>query len=326
MKFLYFTDSHIRGTNPKSRTDSFFHTVKIKLQEIQSIAAEEKVHAILHGGDLFDRPDVSISVMNEIIPILKSFPAPIYAISGNHDIYGHNPITLSRTMMGLLDTLGIIHLINNQRLLLKDEETTVQLSGSPYIYGIDREENRALYIVEERDPLADYAIHLVHGFLMTGDVKAIFANTLIDDILDTKADLTLSGHLHDGFPTTEVEGKVFANPGAVVRISNSMTELKRRPKVLLIDVKKNSATIPERYLTSVRPGSEVLDRTEIEMHKFKRRELAEFKESIDRTGDYDRINFFDLLADISANEKLDPAIKEEAMARIAQVQERRSGI
>lgn len=326
MKFLYFTDSHIRGTNPKSRTDSFFHTVKIKLQEIQSIAAKEKVHAILHGGDLFDRPDVSISVMNEIIPILKSFPAPIYAISGNHDIYGHNPITLPRTMMGLLDTLGIIHLINNQRLLLKDEETTVQLSGSPYIYGIDREENRTLYTVDERDPSADYAIHLVHGFLMSGDVKAIFANTLIDDILDTKADLTLSGHLHDGFPTTEVEGKVFANPGAIVRISNSMTELKRRPKILLIDVKKKGATITERYLKSARPGSEVLDRTEIEMHKFKRRELAEFKESIDRTGNYDRINFFDLLADISANEKLDPAIKEEAMARIAQVQERRSGI
>ncbi len=326
MKFLYFTDSHIRGTNPKSRTDSFFHTVKIKLQEIQSIAAEEKVHAVLHGGDLFDRPDVSISVMNEIIPILKSFPAPIYAISGNHDIYGHNPITLPRTMMGLLDTLGIIHLINNQRLLLHDEETTVQLSGSPYIYGIDREENRALYIVDERDSSADYAIHLVHGFLMTGDVKAIFANTLIDDILDTKADLTLSGHLHDGFPTTEVEGKVFANPGAIVRISNSMTELKRRPKILLIDVKKNSATITERNLKSARPGSEILDRTEIEMHKFKRRELAEFKESIDRTGNYDRINFFDLLADISANEKLDPAIKEEAMLRIAQVQERRSGI
>ena len=326
MKFLYFTDSHIRGTNPKSRTDSFFHTVKIKLQEIQSIAAEEKVHAVLHGGDLFDRPDVSISVMNEIIPILKSFQMPIYAISGNHDIYGHNPITLPRTMMGLLDTLGIIHLINNQRLLLKEEETTVQLSGSPYIYGIDREENRGLYIVDERDPAADYAIHLVHGFLMSGDVKAIFANTLIDDILDTKADLTLSGHLHDGFPTTEVEGKVFANPGAIVRISNSMTELNRHPKILLIDVKKNNATITERYLKSARPGSEVLDRTEIEMHKFKRRELAEFKESIDRTGNYDRINFFDLLADISANEKLDPAIKEEAMTRIAQVQERRSGI
>lgn len=243
MKFLYFTDSHIRGTNPKSRTDSFFHTVKIKLQEIQSVAREESVDYILHGGDLFDRPDVSISVMNEIIPILKGFSAPIYAISGNHDIYGHNPVTLPRTMMGLLDTLGIIHLINHRRILLKDEETTVQLSGSPYMYGLDREENRHLYIVDDRDPDADYAIHLVHGFLMAGEVRAMFSHTTIDDIKDTKADLTLCGHLHDGFPLTEVDGKSFLNPGAMVRISNSMKELKRRPKIVLIDVKKDRKSV-----------------------------------------------------------------------------------
>lgn len=326
MKFLYFTDSHIRGTNPKSRTDSFFHTLKIKLQEIQSVAREESVDYILHGGDLFDRPDVSISVMNEIIPILSGFSAPIYAISGNHDIYGHNPVTLPRTMMGLLDTLGIIHLINHRKILLKDEETTVQLSGSPYIYGLDRDENRHLYIVKERDPQADYAIHLVHGFLMAGEVKAVFSHTTIDHIKETKADLTLSGHLHDGFPLTEVDGKSFLNPGAMVRISNSMTELKRRPKYVIIDVRKAKATIDVRELKSALPGPEVLDRTEIEMHKFKRQELAEFKESIDRSGNYDRINFFDLLADISANEKLDPEIKKEAMKRIAQVQERRSSL
>lgn len=258
MKFLYFTDSHIRGTNPKSRTDSFFHTVKIKLQEIQSVAREASVDYILHGGDLFDRPDVSISVMNEIIPILKGFSAPIYAISGNHDIYGHNPVTLPRTMMGLLDTLGIIHLINHRRILLKDEETTVQLSGSPYMYGLDREENRHLYIVDERDPDADYAIHLVHGFLMAGEVRAMFSHTTIDDIKDTKADLTLCGHLHDGFPLTEVDGKSFLNPGAMVRISNSIKELKRRPKIVLIDVKKNKAAIEVRDLRSALPGPEVL--------------------------------------------------------------------
>ena len=326
MKFLYFTDSHIRGTNPKSRTDSFFHTLKIKLQEIQSVAREESVDYILHGGDLFDRPDVSISVMNEIIPILSSFSAPIYAISGNHDIYGHNPVTLPRTMMGLLDTLGIIHLINHRTILLKDEETTVQLSGSPYIYGLDRDEHRHPYIVKERDPQADHAIHLVHGFLMAGEVKAVFSHTTIDHIKETKADLTLSGHLHDGFPLTEVDGKSFLNPGAMVRISNSMTELKRRPKYVIIDVQKAKATIDVRELKSALPGPEVLDRTEIEMHKFKRQELAEFKESIDRSGNYDRINFFDLLADISANEKLDPEIKKEAMKRIAQVQERRSSL
>ena len=326
MRFIYFTDSHIRGTNPKSRTDNFFETVMDKLREIQEVSLSWNADYILHGGDLFDRPDVSISVMNDIIPVLQKFTMPFYVISGNHDIYGHNPITLPRTMMGLLNTLGIIHIINDESILLEDGETTVQLSGSPYIYGLDREENRDLYLVKEKDSKADFAIHLVHGFLMTDSTKAMFSHTTISDIVDTKADLTLCGHLHDGIPITEVEGKIFANPGAMVRISNSLTELKRRPKILLIDVIKDECTIEEYELKSAKPGDEVLDRTEIEMHKFKRRELAEFKESIESTGTYDRINFLDVIVDIAENEKLDKNIKEEALKRIADVEERRSNL
>ncbi|MDD7362989.1 MAG: metallophosphoesterase [Peptoniphilus sp.] len=324
MKFLYFTDSHIRGTNPKSRTDSFFDTVMAKIREIKDISEREGVDYILHGGDLFDRPDVSISVINDMVPVLQSFTVPIYAISGNHDIYGHNPVTLPRTMMGLLDTLGIIHIINNERILLKKDDTTVQLSGSPYIYGLDREENRALYILKDRASEADFAIHLVHGFLMPDSTKAMFAHTTISDILETKADLTISGHLHDGFPLTEVEGKYFVNPGSIVRISNTLSELKRRPKVLLIDVVEDTCSIREYFLESARPGDDVLDRTEIEMHKFKRRELAEFKESIESTGKYDHINYLDVIVDIAKNEKLDKSIKDEALRRIAEVEERRS--
>lgn len=326
MRFIYFTDSHVRGTNPKSRTDNFFETVLNKILEIQELSISWNADYILHGGDLFDRPDVSISVMNEVIPVLQKFTKPIYAISGNHDIYGHNPITLPRTMMGLLDTLGILHILNNEAIFLEDGETTVQLSGAPYIYGLDREENRDLYIVKEKDPRADFAIHLVHGFLMTDSTKAMFSHTTISDILETKADLTLSGHLHDGIPITEIEGKIFANPGATVRISNSLTELKRRPKILLIEVVKNSCTIEEYYLKSAQPGDEVLDRTEIEMHKFKRRELAEFKESIEGAGRYDHINFLDVIVDIAENEKLDKTIKDEALRRIADVEERRSNL
>lgn len=326
MKFLYFTDSHIRGTNPKSRLDSFFDTVMSKLREIRDLAEKENVDYILHGGDLFDRPDVSISVMNEVIPVLQSFSMPIYAVSGNHDIYGHNPITLPRTMMGLLDTLDVIRIINGRRILLKKEDVCVQLSGSPYTYGLDREENRSLYLLKERDPEADYAIHLVHGFLMPDSTKAMFSHTTISDIVDTKADLTISGHLHDGIPTTEVDGKRFVNPGAIVRISNSLTELKRRPKILLIDVSKENSTIETYYLKSARAGDEVLDRTEIEMHKFKRRELAEFKESIESTGKYDRINYLDVIVDIAENEKLDDSVKKETLRRIAEVEEKRSSL
>ena len=38
MKFLFFTDSHIRGTTPKNRKDNFYETLKTKLLEITNIS------------------------------------------------------------------------------------------------------------------------------------------------------------------------------------------------------------------------------------------------------------------------------------------------
>lgn len=320
MRFLYFTDSHIRGTNPKSRKDDFFSSTKAKFYEIISLVEKYKVDYVLHGGDLFDRPDVSISVINEIAPILQSFKVPFYAISGNHDIYGHNPSTLHRTMLGLLNALGIIHNLNYKSILLKDKDTTVQLSGAPYIYGLDREEHRDLYIVKEKSKEADYAIHLVHGFLMDKKFIQQVPHTLISEILDTRADLTISGHYHFGFSEQNIDGKKFINPGSIVRISNSLIEMKRRPKVLLIDVVKNESNIKEVYLESARPSNEVLDRSEIESHKFKRQELLSFKESIEATSNLQKINFIDLITEVALNDNIDKKVRDEALRRISETQ------
>ena len=50
MKFLFFTDSHIRGTTPKNRKDNFYETLKTKLLEITNISKKLDVDYILHGG------------------------------------------------------------------------------------------------------------------------------------------------------------------------------------------------------------------------------------------------------------------------------------
>lgn len=320
MKLLYFTDSHIRGSSPKSRKDNYFETVKNKLNEIVSLSKENKVDYILHGGDLFDRPDVSISVVNDIAPILQSFQAPIYAISGNHDIYGHNPKTLSRTMLGLLNAIGIVHNLNYKKIILEDETCKLQLSGAPFIYGIDREEHKHLYLVNEKTEGVDFAIHLVHGLLMEKKFLNNVPHTLISDIKDTKADLTISGHYHFGFPLQEVEGKLFINPGAIVRISNSNIEMKRRPKVLLIELIRNKCEIKEIFLKSAASGEDILDRTAIESHKFKRMEMLSFKESIESSSNLEKMNFIDLITEVSKNENLDKRIRDEALKRIAETQ------
>lgn len=320
LRFLYFTDSHIRGTNPKSRKDNFLETSKAKLEEVLEITRDREVDYVLHGGDFFDRPDVSISVINDLADVLNAFEVPIYIISGNHDIYGHNPKTLHRTVLGLLDSLGILKIINYQDLILEKDGVTVQVTGTPYVYDIDRRGREDMYVLDHVDPRADYAIHLVHGFLMDKKFLDEVPHTLISEIKHTKADLTISGHYHNGFKTQEIEGKLFTNPGAIVRVSNSMIEMKRRPKVLIIDADREGLHLEEVYLKTAKPGPEVLDREVIEGHKHKRAQLGEFKEIVNSSGSFERLNLQDLVMDIAQAGKVDKEVREEALDRIAQAQ------
>ena len=100
MRLLFFTDSHIRGTSPKNRKDDFVHTLEKKLEEIVDIIEANRVDYVLHGGDLFDRPDVSIAIVSRFSRVFKKIKVPMYVVSGNHDVYGHNPQTIGRTMIG----------------------------------------------------------------------------------------------------------------------------------------------------------------------------------------------------------------------------------
>lgn len=319
MKLLYLTDTHIRGTSPKNRLDDYCETLKEKLKEISNIVKEEKVDFVLHGGDLFDRPDVSVSIVSEFAQIFQSFGVPIYIISGNHDIFGHNPDTLDRTMLGLLCNLGIMHLVNYKKIILEKDSLRVQLTGSPYIYSMDELSNRDNYKVTEVDESCKYAIHMTHGFLIDKPFMKEVSHTLIDDIKDTKADITLGGHYHFGFKTVELDNKYFVNPGALIRISNSKIEMKRRPKVDIISLCED-IHIEERYLKSAKPGEEVLDRSEMERHQFKGIKMAEFKESIEASANYKSLDIFDLLLRISKSENISEEVKSEALKRVEEAQ------
>ena len=318
MKILYFTDSHIRGNAPKSRLDDYFETCLKKHQEILDLARDHHVDAILHGGDLFDRPDVSIAVVSAFSKLLMDSPCPFYIVSGNHDIYGHNPETINRTMLGLLNNIGLVHLMNDESILLEGD-CKVKIHGTPYRYGMDQEENRSRYILKEKGE-EDYLVHVIHGFLMDKPIHESIAHTLVTDIQETSADVTLTGHYHTGFKTQEIDGKYFINPGSIVRIANNLSEIKRRPKVILLEFGEN-IQVQEIYLKSALPGEEVLDRSEIEQHQFKKAKLYEFQELIDASANFAKSDVFELIGEISAMGKVDDAIKKEAIRRLAQVQE-----
>ncbi|HHV27294.1 metallophosphoesterase [Anaerosalibacter bizertensis] len=325
MKILFFTDTHIRGTTPKNRKDNLVETLEKKFYEILSISKKYNVDYILHGGDLFDRPDVSVSIVSKFASILNKFEVPIYMICGNHDIYGHNPHTINRTMLGLFNSIEIINLIDeNEVVFLEKDNIIVQLTGQPYTYNIDDKNSLCKYIVKDVDPKADYSIHMVHGMLLNKPFIKGIPYTLIDDIKSTKADITLSGHYHSGFGIIKSENKYFINPGSLIRITNSLREIERTPEVVLIEI-DNNIDIKLIPLETALPGEEILDREKIETFIFKNEKLVQFKQSIDSTTNFEKLDINEVLLEVSTAEGVSENIKEEALKRIASSQMKNLG-
>ena len=320
LRLLYFTDSHIRGTNPKNRKDDFPQTLENKLKEIVEIIEGQNIDYVIHGGDLFDRPDISVSVVSRFSRILKSIRVPFYIVSGNHDIFGHNPLTVNRTILGLLNELDFLTIISeDQKTILEKDDKRVQLTGKPYTFDIDTNTLSSGYIVKERDDDIDFAIHVVHGMLLDKPFVKGIPFTLLEDIKDTKADITLSGHYHSGFNTVEIEGKYFINPGAIVRITNSLREIDRIPQVVILDIGER-ISIEYVKLESALDGEAVLDRSQVEKYVFKSERMFEFKQTIDAAVDFEKMDINDVLIEVSFAEGLSEEVKAEALKRIADIQ------
>jgi DNA repair exonuclease SbcCD nuclease subunit len=317
LRLLFLTDTHIRGTTPKNRKDNLPETLENKLKEIGEIIENYDIDYVLHGGDLFDRPDISVSVVGNFASILNNIKVPIYIVCGNHDIYGHNPDTINRTMLGLLNTLNVVRIINKgENIYLNKNGIKVQLTGQPYTFNIDDELNRSNYIVKDVPKDVDYAIHMVHGMLLNKPFIRGIPYTLIDDIKDTEADITLAGHYHSGFGIINTNGKYFVNPGSLIRVTNSLTEIERMPKVVIIDLNEN-INIELIELKVAAQGKDVLDRKEIENHIFKSERLFEFKQSIDTAVNFEKLEINEILMEVSNAEGVSEDVKEEALKRIA---------
>ncbi len=319
MRILFLTDDHKRGTTPANRKDNFPATLASKLREVVAIAREREVDYILHGGDFYDVPAPAISVCADFLEIYQQFPAPVYIISGNHDLFGHNEETLPRTMLGLAARLGIVRMLPQEPIYLDRGGLRLQLTGQGYHYEMDRRDPRQDYVVQKRD--CDYAIHMVHGMLLD---RASFPGpfyTLVEQIWETEADFTLAGHNHLGFPDAEREGKYFLNPGALARLSNHPLEMQRPIQVVYIDLGGGRPVYEKIRLRSAPPGEEVLDRSRLEEASFQEVRLAGYLAEVKAAGSLQRADVRLLVEEIARSEKLEASVRAEALRRIGLAEE-----
>lgn len=215
MKFLYVGDLHERTTTPRNRKDNFKETYNLKIQEIRSLAKKNNVTAILHGGDFFSKHKYDSEFLSEVLGrwgyknyneqllkkgviVKESDEPPIITPIGNHDLLGSSLKSYKKTSLSFLEDIGFITIANKERpLIFKESNFTIAITGGHY--ELDMDETKKPYMIEEKK--GDYHIHIVHGMLTDHRWPEGVPHTLVDEVLDTKADLTIAGHDHKGCAT-----------------------------------------------------------------------------------------------------------------------------
>ena len=319
MKLLYMGDIHIRGKNPRNRTDDFKEALKTKLREIWKLAEYNGVRAILSAGDIFDRPEVTNGVLLEFADVFKECPVPFYTTAGNHDVYSYNLDTYGRTSLRILELIvPQVTVINDpaENVLLEDKDgTVVSVSFQPYNQQIDYDG----YGYSPADPVEEaYMIHVAHGMLLDHDPKVFDRYTYVGTV-KTEADLVLTGHDHIGFDLYErPDGKKFLNCGAICRLSASEAEIGRKVQVALVtvvDAELKGLELIE--LRSARPGKDILDRSQIEAEQKRQYAMEEFAALIQsEDGSAAVVNLEEILESIAKKEGYAPEVVRIALDKV----------
>jgi exonuclease SbcD len=318
MKLLYMGDIHIRGKNPRNRTDDYKEALKAKLREIFKLAEYNNVTAIICPGDIFDRAEVTNGVLLEFADVFKESKKPIYTTPGNHDVYSYNLDTYRRTSLRVLELIvPQLHVITDKKVnvLLNDGNKLVALSFHPYDHTIDRDGQG----YSPGDPRKDaYKIHVAHGMLLDHDPKVFDRYTYVGDV-KTEADLVLCGHDHLGFGFYErKDGKRFLNCGAICRLAASEAEMARKVQVALITIEDGQLLNLELIdLRSAKPGDQILDRSQIEADTKRQYAMEEFAALIQSEDGTQAIVDLDAIIEaIAKKEGYAPEVVQKALEKI----------
>jgi exonuclease SbcD len=333
VRFIVTGDLHYRGTNPRARIDDYSKALKEKLLEVYSLANYHNCAGIIIPGDITDSPGITLPVIGDLHYLLSHCMTRIYAVPGNHDIWGSNPETLPRTPFGLLWRVGAnLFDLNRYADGCRLGGGYVRLTGTAYSTATDR--GISDYLIP--DPEAKekwfhdaFSIHVAHGMLLDKPLGyELDRYTLIDDVAGRPdaPDVLICGHYHLGFGVVKRGRTTFINAGALCRLTAHPAEIERQVRVCLLTVewlgddeyRCDTELIP---LQSARPGHEVLSRGHLEEQASREELISSFMALLAEEGEGRFLETQDIVEDIARREHIPQDVVDEALRRIGQARE-----
>lgn len=321
MRFLITGDWHFRGSNPRARLDNYQEALIAKVREVYTLAQEHDCWAIIVPGDLCDSPTLAYSTFSTLGTLLQQAPRPVLTVPGNHDLFGANPETKSRTVYGALSELRIIRDLSSFRYE-RGFEACFQGTG----FSTETDSGPDDYLFQPLTVPFSARIKVAHGMLLdrAPGISGL-RHTLIDDVAahPDAPDVCIVGHDHLGFGVRKVNNTLFINPGALGRLSAHPAEMERPIQVALLTVEPGEDIYAELIpLKSARPGHEVLSRDHLVEAAEREAKTNEFLALLAEEGESRFLETREIIDDLAGREKLPREIVDEALRRIGEARER----
>ena len=304
MKLLFMTDQHLRSASdrPKWRVDDHYKTQFDELNEVVSIAKDQKVDLIIGGGDLIHHPDISHTLVSDIMNWSKTLPCAFYTVVGNHCCYAYRIDDLRSSGLGVLFESGVINRLDE--LVFDNDKVVIRgihahLNPREGDYGFDG----AYY---------DYTKIIVsHNFIIPTQVPF---DAVLPSQVRTNANIILLGHYHQAFDHMEGSTR-FINPGSLSRWAINE---QHQPTVLLLDT--STGKITSIQLKGSKPASAIFDLTAASEMKSQEMNLQDFVASLENTS-FDNVDVEQVLLIEGKKQNISQGIIDVAMAKVQKAKE-----
>ena len=295
-----------------------------KFLEIGEIIKRENIELVIHGGDMFHTPRVSLKYAGEIANLIKAWGVPVYVVPGNHDLYGYNLESIDQTMLGMFAKSKVVNLLTRQTpvTIWKDFGSgnlyDIAIEGQEYYAEIDQ---GSILDYDMSNTTADLKILAVHSMLLPKAFHPDVAFTLIDDVI-TDADIIAVGHYHPGWDMVEKNGTKFFNPGSALRVEYGR---KGMPKGIIYDLFETPTGVGYNweyvYLQTAQAEDKVFDVNTKQTVKNSTALLTQFKQTIQNTSALQNVTTIpDMVRAIAKLTNIDLDIVNEALKYITNAQ------
>ncbi len=289
MKLLIAGDLHLTDKSPENRIDDYFITQTEKVSFILETGRNNKIDALLLGGDVFDNYKQSNYVLQYYINKFLNLPFSIYTTIGQHDMKYHSS-DQEDTALAVLHAAMVICACGTSYI-----SKEVDIYESPFGGKIP-------------EPLDNgkYNILLTHRMIVHNDKiweeqsEFDYAENLLRQY--PKYNLIVSGDNHHYFHA-EIKGRHLFNCGSLMR--STTAQLEHKPKIVLFDTdtgKYKEIEIP------IKPISEIFDLHKVEKKKEEKKDFDAFISGLSETKAM-HLSFQDSLDDYLKKNKVEKSVK-----------------